>query len=335
MNPKQPKILTIKTVEQAADEAKQKVALERSGAQLGLFTRFNNINAAMLKYWRFGQVTMIAGASGSGKSAILNMIEDDFTNSAINGGFYKDVLLIACKYEMTAADELLRTTSGKIEKPYSYLLSSDFNAETKKYNTITDEEFSLIGDTLDKLKGRPIYYIESAGNLNQLYATVQYYRGEFPNKEIVVTIDHSLLSTKLDEKDDLALMSATAHCAMKMKKALRVMVIFLNQLNGIIETAVRKENPNLHYPQKTDIHCGNQLFWACDDVWVFHRPEMIGIDLYSKRKIPSKNLIHGLLLKSRFGVTANCWFQQEFSKGKMSAKNIDYFINKPTQFGLM
>jgi energy-coupling factor transporter ATP-binding protein EcfA2 len=334
MNIKQPKILAIKTIEQAADEARQKVALERSGAQLGLFTRFNNINAAMLKYFRFGQVTMIAGASGSGKSAILNMIEDDFTNTAINGKFHKEVLLIACKYEMSAADELLRTTSGKIEKPYSYLLSSDFNKDTKAYNTITDNEFTLISETLEKLKGRSIYFIEVAGNLNQLFATVKYYRDENPEKEIVVTIDHSLLSAKLDEKDDLALMSATAHCAMRMKKVLRVMVIFINQLNGIIETAVRKENHNLHYPQKTDIHCGNQLFWACDDVWVFHRPEMIGIDLYGKRKIPTKNLIHGLLLKSRFGVMANCWFEQEFAKGRMTSRDIEYFIKKPEPFGI-
>lgn len=334
MENNQPKILVVKTFDEAAAEARAKVSLERSGKQLGLLTRFEGINAAMLKYFRFGHVTMLAGASGSGKSAILNMIEDDFTNKAINGNFYGEVMLIACKYEMAASDELLRTISGKLEKSYGYLLSAERDADTKEYNSITDSEFDAIQVQLEALKGRDIYYIEVAGNLIQLYNTVAYYKGLFPNKKIVVTIDHSLLSVKLDEKDDLALMSNTAHCAMKMKKALGAMVIFINQLNGEIEKSQRKENPALHYPQKTDIHCGNQLFWACDDVWTFHRPELIGIDLYGKRKIPTKDLIHGLLLKARFGTMANVWFEQEFSKGRMTQQKADYFINRVKSFGI-
>lgn len=334
MENNQPKILVVKTFDEAAAEARAKVSLERSGKQLGLLTRFEGINAAMLKYFRFGHVTMLAGASGSGKSAILNMIEDDFTNKAINGNFYGEVMLIACKYEMAASDELLRTISGKLEKSYGYLLSAERDADTKEYNSITDSEFDAIQAQLEALKGREIYYIEVAGNLIQLYNTVAYYKGLFPNKKMVVTIDHSLLSVKLDEKDDLALMSNTAHCAMKMKKSLGAMVIFINQLNGEIEKSQRKENPALHYPQKTDIHCGNQLFWACDDVWTFHRPELIGIDLYGKRKIPTKDLIHGLLLKARFGTMANVWFEQEFSKGRMIQQKVDYFTNRVKSFGI-
>lgn len=332
------KLLVLKTAEQAVEEARQKVSLERSGKQLGLLTRFPNINEAMLKYWRFGQVTMIAGASGSGKSAILNMIEDDFANNiegGINQNFKSDYLIVACKYEMTAADELLRTISGKMEKSYGYLLSSEMvDTNTKKYNTITDEEFDDVTKRLEVLSKRPIVFIELAGNLYQLYATIAKIREEQPQRKIVITIDHSLLSAKLDEKDDLALMANTAKFAMNAKKILGCMVIFLNQLNGNIEASVRKENPNLHYPQKTDVHCGNQLFWACDDVWIFHRPELLEIDVYGKRKIPTKDLIHGLQVKSRFGTTGNCWFEQEFAKGRINSRTVDYFINKSSSFGI-
>lgn len=329
-----PKILVVKTTKEAIAEAEQKVALERSGQQLGLLTRFTNINSAMMKYFRFGRVTMMAGASGSGKSAILNMIEDDFTNAAINSGFKRQVILIACKYEMSAADELLRTVSGRLGKSYAHLLSSERDKHTKEYNSISNEEFQAIKEQLEGLSDRPIHYIEVAGNLHQLYATVAWYRAENPQAEICVTIDHSLLSLKLDEKDDLALMSNTAHCAMKMKKVLGTMVIFINQLNGLIESSQRKENPNLHYPQKTDIHCGNQLFWACDDVWVFHRPEVIGIDLYGKSKIPSKNLIHGSCIKSRFNFIGNCWFEADFAKGKMYERSIEHFTKTEQKFGI-
>lgn len=334
MNQKAPRILSIKTVDEAAEEALQKVRLERSGEQLGLKCRFSNIDQAMLKYWRFSHVTMLAGASGSGKSAILNMLEDDFTNPRYNSNFKKKLLVIACKYEMSAADEILRTTSAKVEKSYAHLLSSEKLKETGEYNVIQDAEFDNISEMINSLKGRPIVYIEVAGNLLQLYATVKYYRDERPDTEILVTIDHSLLSAKLDEKDDMALMSATAHCAMRLKKILKCLVIFINQLNGNIESPVRRENPMFHYPQKTDIHCGNQLFWACDDVWIYHRPELINIDFYGKRKVPTKNLIHGALVKSRFGILANCWFEQEFAKGRMNQRDINYFINNANSFGI-
>lgn len=322
-----PKLLSTKTIDEAVEEALRKIEYERTGKQHGLLCSYKQINRMMLKYWRFGQVTMIAGMSGSGKSAILNMLENDFSdlkrfdehnnNIAVNKDFLGEVLVLAFKYEMGASDEVLRNLSGRTGKSYGYLLSAEYDRADKQYNTVSDFEYEEFKMSLEGLKGRPIIYIEVAGNLIQLYNLVKHYAETQPHKKLVVTIDHTMLSVKLNEKDDLELMSATAQCCVRLRKNFNAMVIPLNQLNGEIEKPMRKENPNFHYPTKIDIHCGNQIFWACDNVIVFHRPEKLDLTTYGKLKLPTTGLIHGICLKSRFAVTGDTWYKEEFSKGKI------------------
>lgn len=342
--------LPIKTIDEAIEEAKKLIELERTGIVTGLYTRFEGINRAKMKYWRFRSVTALAGMSGSGKSAILNMIEDDFTNPLLNPHFLRHtnergelvgqdkVLLIAFKYEMDAADEMLRNLSGKVSKSYSNLLSSEVIRKVGKdpltrsdytnpqivkanYNKVSDEEFKNYSNELDKMKGRPILYIENAGNLNQLWNTVLKIKDEekYIGRRIIVTLDHTLLSTKLSEKDDLELMANTAKLAIRLKKMYNIMVIFLGQLNGNIEDLRRRENPDFHHPIKTDIHAQNQIFWACDDVIVAHRPEILGIEKYGKNPFPmrSRGLIHLAWIKSRKNKAGSLWFRNEFKEGKI------------------
>ena len=82
----------------------------------------------------------------------------------------------------------------------------------------------------------------------------------------------------------------------------------------------RIENDTLHFPKKTDIHCGNQIFWACDDVVIYHRPELLQIEKYGKVPFPvnSKGLIHCYWIKSRKNRTGHLWFKNEFHIGNMT-----------------
>lgn len=326
MSKKEPKELPIKPMSVAIAEAKARIESERSGIVNGLYTRWAKVNRVMLKYWRFGLVTAVAGMSGSGKSAILNMIEDDFSNPDLNPFFVGKIGILAFKYEMSAADEILRTLSGKAEKSFSHLLSSEID-ETKSvqekkpiYNTVDDFEYQDLCSMLDKLQNRPIEYVENAGNLEQLWYTCIKWKEKNPNKRLIVTIDHTLLSKKLSEKDDLELASNTAQMAIRLKKTLNAMVILILQMNGEIEKANRRDNPDLHFPVKTDIHCGNQVFWACDNVFIFHRPEILHIDKYGKKPfaLKTKGLIHGSAIKTRNGKTDDIFFKEEFSKGNIT-----------------
>lgn len=355
-------ILPTKSMEDAIADAKRLIEEERSGRVAGLYTRWEGINRAKMRYCRFRSVTAIAGMSGSGKSAILNMIEDDFTNPAINPTFLAKenpnpidkggrtlvsgwevdnkwihngkmilepkIVLVCFKYEMDAADEILRNLSGRVGKSYSYLLSSELGppvdgglGKPKKrlYNRITDEEYNKYSILLDEIKNKPIKYIEQAGNLDQMWNTCAKIQEENPGKRLVITLDHTLLSQKLSEKDDLELMSRTAKLAIRLRKSMNAMVIFLCQMNGQIEDVRRRDNPDLHFPVKTDIHGANQIYWACDDVLIFHRPELIGITKYGKIPFPMQGigLIHCNWVKSRKNRSGSIWFLNRFEEGKI------------------
>lgn len=325
-------ILYPKTMEQAIIEAELQIEAERTDEQLGLYCRWNDVNSANLKYWRFNNVTMLAGSSGSGKSFILNMLEDDFTNKELNKNFKHSILILAFKYEMDAADEVTRTVASKLKKSYSYLLSSEWQTESKNYNKIDEKELNDIKIEFEKIKHKPILYFETSGNLNQLEYTVDYYAKIYTNRKLIITIDHTLLSQKVEEYNDLELMSNTALCAIRLRKKYKAMIILLNQLNAEIEKPIRRENPLLQYPVKSDIHCGNQVFWACDNVIIAHRPELLGIEKYGKQKYPSKDLLHFAVIKSRKGRVGNIWLKAKLSQSEILAmsssqlneeKNID------------
>lgn len=307
------KLLPVKHISKSVEEAKSMVNEERSGKQLGLYCRYPRLNGAMSKYWRFGKVTLIGGMSSSGKSTLLNILEDDFTNTELNKGFTEKVIVLAFKYEMEGVDEVLRNVSGKLNKSYSALISSEYTKD-KGYNNVSDSEFETISIELDKLKSKPIYYVEIAGNLSQLRETYLAMKDKFKEAKFIVSIDHTLLSKKLNESTDAELMQATAFEAIRLKKE-GVMVLLIGQLNANIEDVKRRENPQLHYPIKTDIHCANQLFWACDNVMVFHRPELLGIKKYGSNKKDTNKLIHLAFIKGRFGTAGNIWLQEDFARG--------------------
>ena len=66
--------------EAAAKEALAVIESERNETS-GLICRWPSLNRAMLKYWRPKSLIGIAGASGSAKSYIGNMIRTDLTDT--------------------------------------------------------------------------------------------------------------------------------------------------------------------------------------------------------------------------------------------------------------
>lgn len=63
-------------------KAKEIINNERSGKQYGLLSRFKSLNRAVGKYFRFKNTYFKCGRSGSGKSALSNMLRTDFLNIA-------------------------------------------------------------------------------------------------------------------------------------------------------------------------------------------------------------------------------------------------------------
>jgi len=341
-------ILPVQKMENAAKDALKVIEEERSGEQHGLYCRWPDLNKAMLKYWRFNNVSGLGGLSGSGKSITLNMLLDDFTDiedvkedekngilarKALNSDYAGDVLCLHAGYEMDPADEVLRTVASKRKTSYSYLLSSQWIEAEKAYNKINEKQLDEIKRNLDGLKNKPIYYIKRVGTGEQLYLTCYEIMNKFPNKKLVVSMDHTLLNKyKEGQRGEIDMIANLAQDFIKIRKDFEAMVIPLMQLNGAIETPERRNNPALHYPIRTDLHGSNQMSMALDNIMIFHRPALLNLGIYGEKDTmnrqinDTKHLVHAAVIKSRKGKVGNAWLKEDFAHTQLLSAKRDDFI---------
>ncbi len=129
----------------------------------GMISRWPKLNYVVGGAFRFDQTFYLLGASGSGKSYLLNMLRDDFASS-LNSKYPQDVKILSFSFEMSAEDEVIRTYSGKLETSYSELISSNKKISKAYYDKIVETSKSVDNDS--------IYYVETTGNREQILATV-------------------------------------------------------------------------------------------------------------------------------------------------------------------
>lgn len=333
-------ILPYRFAKDVVNEARNIIHKERSGEQLGLYSDIPSLNRSMGKFFRFAQVNLIAGLSGSAKSYFLGKLNNAFL-SPLNNAFPNKLIIIQFAFEMAASTELLRACSSDMKISYSALLSSEYNKELGDYEKLSDENLLKAEAFLDNYKNKNIIYVENSGNLLLIYNTVEHIvnkaRNKYPNKNInfVVNIDHTLLIEKLGERDLLELMLNTGRLSIVLRKRFACMVNLIGQLNNSIEDIRRLIDPALHYPQKSDIYAQGQIYNACDNVFIIHKPANLKIQEYGIKKLPTKNLIHLLKLKSRFGTIGNIWLKDDLKNGlivpydftKKKEKDIDTLPN--------
>jgi len=323
----------------AVEQAKEEIRIERIGEQLGLKTNFNSLNIAMSKYFRFAMVNLWAGLSGHGKSYLLNLINKAFldykTTQSLNGEIKFVPVIFQFCFEMSAANEILRSVSNDLGVNYNYLLSSQYDKESKEYNTLSQDEVDRIYKALDYYKLQSIFFFETSTNLNNIYATIAYYRSKYDELskqngveyKFVVNIDHTLLIEKLDEKDTMELMANTGRIAIFLKR-IGCMVNLLGQLNNNIEDTKRLLTPALQYPMKSDIYAQGQLFNACDNVFTINQPQLLHIKEYGPSKVPTANLMHLLKLKARHGSVGSIWLKNDLYKGQVNETDINTLKGK-------
>lgn len=320
----------LKTIKDVNRGVISKIEEERTGIQLGLKTRYPSVNEAAGKYFRFGQVISINGLSGHGKSALLNIVLQDFKNPNINKDFNRDLIIVHNCFEMSPEDEVIREVSSIVEKSHLYLLSSEYQ-KNKGYNKVSDEELRVIKEFLDTKEDDNHYYFEEPtgvnGILKNVICAIDYYlekkaielncaREHVQLPKVAVALDHTLLVASAKGESVLDTMSSIGRMAIYLKK-FGYMVIFVGQFNNEIEKTERIKNPDLHYPMKSDIYAQAQIFNACDIVCTIHQPELLGILAYGKNKYDTRRLIHLQVLKQRFGKVGSIWLENRFDIGKL------------------
>ena len=309
MQEKNYKPLKIISQEEAIKNANKKIKRSMYERYPGLLSRWPKVNRAVGGSFRFGEITYLAGASGSGKSFILNMLREDFAGE-LNKDYPYPFKILAFSFEMASEDEIIRTYSSKLKTSYSNLVSA--------YKKITKEFYNIIEETSKELNNDIIHYVETTGNKGQILQTVEEFATLYPEHKLIITLDHSLLMEYLDEKNEIELVTNVARMALYLKKRYRAMVIILGQLNDKIEQPERIKNPMLHYPTKTDIHGSKQIFHIADTIIIIHRPELLNIQSYGRHSFPAKDLIAFHIIKSRLmGTVGMIRFKQDFAHGTL------------------
>ena len=364
----------------------KQVAKERSGKQFGVKCRYDGINKAMLRWFRFGRVAMLSGMSGSGKSYLLNKLRQDFlSKETINFGkanFYLgnenkkldltldekgnfkvprtldydkagelylesnliktndgnivqqgrnvdceyDVVLAHFGYEMPPEDEQLRTCSDVMGKSYGFLMSSEWDKDLKDYNKLSDKDFAEVSRVLESFSNQQEYYIPFSGNVEEFKATCYEIAKRNVGKKLIITLDHTLLSKRLREKNDSELQTNIALAVVELRQVLDAFIIILNQMNQNIESTERLQNSDSHYPSKKDIHLGAQIWWACDIVMMMHRPIVLGITRYGPHRLNTDRLIHVNIIKNRQGTIGDVFLKEDFSHGRIHYAKMKDFM---------
>src|SRR3990172_5479449 len=121
------------------------------GIQNYLKCRWDRVNRSMLGGWRFGNNYVIAGLSGHGKSWILNILLQDFSDRALNAGYKRDYKILHFGLEMSMSDEILRQISSKTGISYENLISAN--------TTLSGLEYEIVKKTYDQIKDTPIWVV--------------------------------------------------------------------------------------------------------------------------------------------------------------------------------
>ncbi|MDD4027859.1 MAG: DnaB-like helicase C-terminal domain-containing protein [Bacilli bacterium] len=301
--------LPVKTTKRAIEEAKKEIKDSKITAQMCLKTRWPAINDALMGGFRFNNNTLLAGASGHGKSYFLNLVIQDFLNPTINGNFKKPFKIIHFNFEMSAADELLRITSSKTGLSYGDLLSAK-----RKLN---DLEYAKTVNTLNQLQDDRLLFVETPGNRIEIEQTIRAIHKMFPKELLVIVLDHTLLVNDYDESSEVEKLAKLGKLFIGLKKEIPLLTILLGQLNDNIEHTERRNpaKPILHFPIKTDIFGSRQIYHAMDTVIIIHRPELLYLESYGPMAITTQNLIAIHFLKMRKGQIGFCKLKSNFQMG--------------------
>lgn len=300
-------ILPIKSSKEAAQEALREIELGLTGQQQGLLCRWSKVNKAMLGSFRFGNTIVLSGMSGGGKSYFLNMLRKDFENKELNRKFTKPFKQLHFAFEMSASDEIIRDIGAEIRTSYANVISA--------YERLPQHKFEQIKSYLKQVEDYNIDYIEVTGNVQQIYDTIKYYKSLYPNHELIISFDHTLLTDFLNEHDEIALVSKLSKMFLQIRKELRTLNIIVAQLNDNIEDPIRLKNPSMHYPSKRDIFGGKAIFRDSDAVFVVHTPEKLGLTEYGVKKYGTSEAMFLHLIKMRKGIPGMIRFHDDLANG--------------------
>jgi replicative DNA helicase len=212
------------------------------------------------------------------------------------------------------ASEIMRELVASTRFSYEELISYG------DVDKLEDEAFEEVKRHLRTMQDNDtVFFVNTPGTKYVMEETIYSFQNRFPNHNLIVTLDHTLLIEMLDEKSEVQLESDIGKKFIEIRQKINSLNFLVSQLNDKIEDPRRRE-PGFQFPTKTDFHGSKQVYQAADLVFVIHRPELLNIDVYGREPdaFLSKDMVAVHLLKNREG-PANIWerFTQDFKNGSL------------------
>lgn len=329
MEQKKSNILPIISADKAVSKAIEEIDEGRTGVQAGLLCRWPKVNKVLLGSWRFNTYYVIGGMSGGGKSYFLNMLRSDFLNAQLNASYTKPFKIIHFAFEMSASDEILREVGGKVVTKYEDLISA--------YSRLSDDKYKETIETLQLMRRLDMDFVEVTGTVQQIEHTVMHYQGLYPQHQLVISLDHGLLTDYKDEASEIVLITALSKMFLRVRKRISAMCILISQLNAEIEDPRRISTPALHFPIKRDLHGAKAVYRDADVVMILHAPEKLNIQRYGSViwkdgdvGYPTKDMIFNHILKVRKRSPGLIRFKADFANGNLIEQE-KHSVLQPTQ----
>lgn len=251
------------------------------GLHQPLLTPWKAFNEATEGGIELRSISILAGLSGVGKTAVLNQLE----TGLIDCNPDRKLNVLSFNFEMFARNLIIRK------------MASSLNITTKQVaNTKTIGPIIGIGN---KLSAYPIYYVDHACTVDKMEEIIREFIADNPG-ELVVLLDHSLLVMSSGGDERKTLIELMNMCN-KLKKEFEIAFVILSQLNRNIESTERILNNDAHYPQKSDLFGSDSLYQYADIVLVLHNPKILGINSYGPKRFATKDYLFWHFLKMREG----------------------------------
>lgn len=280
--------LPFKHISEAADEAVTYIKNRKDHKIESLKTRWSKFNSQCMGGIEPNTIYTIVGISGSGKSSMVNSLENDLIDLNLN----QEIVVLNFSLEMVNYRQVGRKFSSKLRQTTSQLYSA-----SKK---LSDSDFEKVEKASRKIKKYPIYYVDTPGTVETIGNTIEKFyatKVKGTNKKFIVILDHVLLVE--GSGSALQTISNLQKLFIKVKKLPNTTIIQLSQMNREIEKPERINNPSMHYPMRSDISSADTIFHASDYVMCIHRPETLGIQLYGPNRLLVQNKVFLHILKNR------------------------------------
>lgn len=289
--------LEIRSIADATDEEIKYIDDRRKGLIKSLATPWKKYNNVAMGGIEWHTLHTIGGMSGSGKTAILNQLETELVE--LNPDEKFDIL--SFNFEMLA-----RNLVGRKISKATGISVQDLHSG-KEGISLSDADYNKVVATREKLKGMPIYYVDTAGTVNEILQTIKAFSKRNPDRGILMTLDHTLLvNGTANEVERIVLVNLVK----ELKRAIKYFksvgrnfaCVILTQLNRQIEESDRMAEPSSeNFPKKKDIFGGDALYQMSDVVMVTMNPFQQGLEVYGPNKWPTKGFLYWHFIKVREG----------------------------------